>query len=75
MNKESKTLRDLKEEAKGEYLSYAKKEYLSYSKLRAQMIEWVKEDIDLFGVVKIPEITKGWMKRLNITKEDLKEEK
>ena len=36
--------------------------------LREEAIKWVKEEKDLFGIM--PE-TKRWMKRFNITEEDL----
>ena len=42
---------------------------LVFPLIKKEAIKWVKEEKDLFGIT--PE-TKRWMKRLNITEDELK---
>jgi len=74
-----KTLKDFSEEGIIAGMIYGiPREYcvrmILINDLRAEAIKWVKEDIEKFGLFKggIPEVTKEWMNRFNLTEEDLK---
>ncbi len=70
MKEELKTLKDIYEEEikEGSIAKVLGQTYLK-NQLKAEAIKWFKEDIERDHCI-IPR-TKTWMKRLNITEEDL----
>lgn len=73
---ELKTLKDIEKEV---YRKLDNKEsFNTFQDIKKEAIKWVKEDIDNLDELNIDEqiidlnSTKRWMKRLDITEEDLK---
>ncbi len=77
MSDELKTLEDMPKffpQNEGRAMGKSFPTMISSIQLRQEAIKWIKEDIKIMkkGIIFPFDITEKWMKRLNITEEDLK---
>ncbi len=68
---ELKTLKDIS--LKGaERRDVVGRRLVDYDELKAEAIKWMKEDIEDDAIITTDMLTDRWMKRLDITEDDLK---